>query len=691
MFSDRIHHPFNRAALLCLVLAAGSYAQSAPTILTTSLPAGSVGAQYSVALNATGGTPPYKWFYSGSLPPGLTILSTGTISGVPTTAGSYSLTLVVSDSRNAAASQTLTITIIGPTLTIGTNSTLLAATIGAGYSQQFQVTGGTAPYQWTTSSSMPPGLSLSSGGLLSGTPTSAGSFSLQIKVTDSTGLSTTGTFTLSVIAPPLTITTVQPLFSGTVGLAYSETFSASGGTPPYTWSVISGQTGGLTLDPSGTLHGVPQSAGTLSFAVQVTDKAGATASQSFSVTVNAPSPVITATASTLASGIVGSPYNQNVPVTATSGTPPYTWSMSGSVPGLTFNAVGPTLSGTPTSAGTFTLTFRVADSAGLSASIALPITIAPASLTITTARTLAGATLNAPYSQTITAAGGSPPYNWSAAGLPAGLSIDSNTGLISGTPSAAGSFNPVVITVTDAAVNHYSDNFSLAVALPPLPSVTVSGLPSSVAPAQQYPLSITLSSAYPAPITGQVILSFTPDTGPGDNTVLFAAGGTTTSFSVPTGSVTAQTSVPLAVQSGTAAGTVSISLRFQAGGVDITPSPAPSISGHIDRAAPVIVSTQVTRTSNSISISITGYSTAREVTHATFTFNAASGQTLQSSAGSMLVDTTALFSGFFGSSQQGSQFIYTQPFTVTGDPTAVLPASVTLVNSQGSVNANINP
>src|SRR5690349_3846434 len=98
---------------------------------------------------------------------------------------------------------------------------------------------------------------------------------------------------------------------------------------------------------------------------------------------------------------------------------------------------------------------------------------------------------------------------------------DPGSGVISGTPTAAGIFNPVVISVNDSALNHYADNFSLTVGLPALPSVTFSGLPATADPAQQYGLKIVLSSPYPALVTGQAIIGFSPDSGPGDNTIAF--------------------------------------------------------------------------------------------------------------------------------------------------------------------------
>jgi hypothetical protein len=169
---------------------------------------------------------------------------------------------------------------------------------------------------------------------------------------------------------------------------------------------------------------------------------------------------------------------------------------------------------------------------------------------------------------------------------------------------------------------------------------------------------------------------------------VFAGGGNTVNFSVPAGSTTVQFDSPLAIQTGTVAGTLSVSLRILGGGIDITPSPAPALTSQLNRAAPVIRDVQFTRASGGISFAITGYSTSREITQATFAFSAASGQTLQTSASSITVDTGTLFNNWFQSasnSQYGSQFVLTLPFTVTGDVNSVIPVSVTLVNRDGSV------
>lgn len=684
-------------AALGLLAALPSSAQTL-TIVTTSFPPATIGQFYAVAFSASGGTLPYSWSTTGSVPPGLSVNSNGTISGYPTTTGSYNFTLRLTDAAQNVVSKSFTIVVAGGSggsFTITTSSPLPNAAVGQSYSVTLAASGGTAPYQWAVST-LPAGLALNSQtGAISGTPTAAGTTTFTVQATDANQKTATANFSLTVNASPLSITTQSPLFAGTIGVPYSQPFSATGGKPPYTWSVPSGNTGGLTLDSAtGTLHGTPAAAGTFTFVVQVTDSTGATASQSFSVAVNAPVLSI-AVGAALPAGTVGVAYSQTLPVTATGGTQPYQWSIAAGgfiAPGLSLNASTLAVSGTPTAAGTFNFTVQVTDANQQTATRSLSITINPASLSISGSRQLPNGQLNAPYSASaLTAVGGAPPYTWSATGLPSGLTINSSTGAITGTPTAAGSF-AIAITVTDSALSTYADRFTMNINLPAAPAITISGLPASATPAQQYSLQVTIASVYPAPITGQAILAFSPDSGPTDQTVQFASGGTIANFSIPSGSTAAVSTVPLAIQTGTVSGTINVSIRLQAGGIDITPLPAPAASTQIAAAAPVILSVQVTRGSGSISLVVSGYSTAREVVQATFTFAAASGQSLQTSASSIAIPVENLFNSWFqdpANSPYGSQFVLTQPFTVQGDATAVIPQSVTLTNRVGSTSYTI--
>jgi hypothetical protein len=684
---------------LGLFFAAASFAQL--TITTISLPPATINVSYSATIQVSGGVPPYTVFVADILPPGLGLTATGILSGIPSAVGTSTFQVRAVDAQSNSTSRFLTL-VVNPSTggtrpVITTSSPLPVATIAQPYQTTLAASGGVAPYKWAVSGTLPAGLQLNTTtGVISGTPTVSGTFSLAFQVSDSAQPVGTGSATLSLtISPaPLTITTVPPLFSGTVGTGYAQTFAATGGQAPYNWSIISGSTGGLTLDAAtGVLSGTPQTAGSFDFVIQVADNAGTRKTASFTVLVNPPA--LTITVGVLPpSGTVGVPYSQKLSLVANGGTPPVTWSVaSGSVPGLSFDPSSLVLSGTPTTAGTFSLTIQAADSAGLTARRAISLTIAPAALSITTGRAFPDVLLNSSFQQTLTATGGTPPYTWSASGLPAGLTLNASQGVISGTVTQAGNFG-IAITVTDSALAQSQDRFTLNVLLPPTPAFTLSGLPATISAAQQIPLSLSVASSFPAPITGQVSLIFSPDSGLTDRTVVFASGSTSVNFTVPAGSTTIQPDSPLVIQTGTVAGTVTVSVRLQSGGVDITPSPAPAMVGRLENAAPVISDAKFTRSGSTISVAITGYATSREVTQAVFTFTAASGQTLQSSASSITVDVGSVFNTWYQSAnntQYGSQFVFTQPFTIQGDATAVTPTSVTLTNRQGSTKFAITP
>ena len=159
--------------------------------------------------------------------------------------------------------------------------TLTSATVGASYSQTVTASGGTSPYSYSISSgNLPAGLSLgASTGTISGTPTAGSSFSFTVSAQDSASPKNTGSqaYTLTVNAPTITLSP-STLPNGIVGTAYSQTITASGGTSPYTFSVISGSLSGsgLTLSSGGVLSGTPTTAGTYSFTIQAKDSSTGT-------------------------------------------------------------------------------------------------------------------------------------------------------------------------------------------------------------------------------------------------------------------------------------------------------------------------------------------------------------------------------------------------------------------------------
>ena len=171
-------------------------------VTTTSLPGGVAGTAYSQALAATGGLTPYTWSVSGgSLPAGLNLNSaTGEISGTPASAGASSFTIEVTDAESPAmtATQPLSLTVTPAPLAVTTTS-LPGATLGSAYSAALAATGGTPPYAWSvTAGPLPPGLSLSSAGTISGTPAVAGTYPVTVQAADSASPRQTATARLSV-------------------------------------------------------------------------------------------------------------------------------------------------------------------------------------------------------------------------------------------------------------------------------------------------------------------------------------------------------------------------------------------------------------------------------------------------------------------------------------------------------------
>jgi hypothetical protein len=197
------------------------------TVTTTSLPGGQVGTAYGQAtLAATGGVTPYTWAVtSGSLPPGLTLdTSTGMISGTPTAYGTYSFTVTVTDAESPAmtASQPLSITVKPAPLMVTTTS-LAAATGGKAYSATLGASGGIPAYTWSVPpGSLPPGLSLSATGVISGIPVVAGTYTFTVTVTDAESPAMTATATLSISVSGPVITKLQqdqgPFFGSTAVL-----------------------------------------------------------------------------------------------------------------------------------------------------------------------------------------------------------------------------------------------------------------------------------------------------------------------------------------------------------------------------------------------------------------------------------------------------------------------------------------
>jgi hypothetical protein len=469
------------------------------------LPSTSPGAAYSQAITASGGTPPYTFAVSaGSLPPGLSLSAAGALTGAATAGGAFSFTVQASETGGCAGTRAYTIVVNCPVLSV--NPVFLPdGAVGAAYSATLTCPAGLAPLSFTVSAgSLPAGLTLSAAGALTGTPTTAGSSTLTVSVTDAAGCSASRAYTVDVFATDpvssvaasttgLAISSAHPCVSVPFVYTRGESAPARGLTvsfqldptklqlcsPPATavhlgsWfagfantsvQVTQDGSGAYTVDVAlvGTPCGIT-SGGTL-FTLDLAS-AGADGMGAITVTrvkshdcdgnaiaVRAGDPAqlriqntaITLAPTNLPNGVVGVAYSQAI--TAQSGVAPFTFSVSAGAlpPGLTLSSAG-LLAGTPTAVGNFAFTVSVADVDGVPGSRAYTMSVACPVITLSPT-TLPDAQIGVAYSQTIVASGGTGPYSFAvtAGTLPPGLSL-SASGDLTGTPTAAGA---VAFTVT---------------------------------------------------------------------------------------------------------------------------------------------------------------------------------------------------------------------------------------------------
>jgi hypothetical protein len=321
---------------------------------------------------------PYAWGLDSSsapLPAALSIAAnTGVISGTPSAAaGSYPLVFKVVDAHGNSSTRTLTLTISDAPLSITTTFPLPPASLTKWYSLQLDASGGRGSYVWALASgTLPAGLTLSSSGLISGTPTKASSYSFTVKVTSGT---TTVTKALSLAPTRVLSVTTTSVPAALTGVAYSASLGASGGTGSYVWEIASGNLPpGLNL-VGAKITGTPTTRGSYSYVVRATDTAGRTAlSGTITQSVGVPLQVVT---TSLPGSTKGAAYSFQL--LGDGGTAPYTWSRSsGALPsGLTLNSTTGVISGTPTVSGTFSYTVKITDSKRGSATRVLSLVVSP--------------------------------------------------------------------------------------------------------------------------------------------------------------------------------------------------------------------------------------------------------------------------------------------------------------------------
>ncbi len=372
---------FGAVVASLLVVGCGGSSGGAPaklTISSGSIPNGATGVAYSATLSASGGVEPVTWAETGALPPGLSLDPSGTLTGTPTTAGTYPFTVTAVDSSDPALISSLDVNMVvadSPIVvseTLPPGGTLTYPYAGYGFTV---ASGGSPPFTWAvTKGSPPPGLTVGRDGSLSGTPTAVGSFAFTVTATDSAPTPGTGLlgFTVNINTPgPLVISATPPPPAAVADSGYSYTFttiSPIGGYQPLKWVVTAGALPpGLTLATNGVLSGTPTTIGSYPFTVTVTDSAPTPSmnSASFTIQITTPPPP-TINNTPPPTGTVGAAYPA-FQFTATTGYLPLVWSETGALPaGLSLSAGG-VLSGTPQADGQFPITLEVTDALNRSA------------------------------------------------------------------------------------------------------------------------------------------------------------------------------------------------------------------------------------------------------------------------------------------------------------------------------------
>ncbi len=411
---------------------------------------GTRGVQYFKSLAAVGGQQPYVFSKStGTLPPGVRLLSNGNLSGTPSSTGSYSFTVRVADDAGRAAEKTFDLEIVDP-VRITTNR-LNDGITGTAYSHTLQSSGGYGDHHWKVHAGvLPEGLSLDTAtGKISGTPEKATLAPLVFSVADDENRIDYQDLTLQ-IADPLTIET-NNLPNGLVDGEYSEAVRISGGIGPYAYSFTGQLPVGLTLNAStGIISGIPTIGGYTNVSFTVTDSTWHDhQSDDNTLGIRTTSMLTITTSAVMPNARKGDPISPVV-LSAGGGPSPYAWAViSGYLPsGISLNPSTGELSGTPTDKGDFVVTIQATDANGVSAQKDFFWHVSDILSIFTGA--IPDAAKGEFYNVTLEAAGGIKPYTWrkTSGTLPDGLDF-SSSGTISGTPQNRQSYE-FTVEVSDA-------------------------------------------------------------------------------------------------------------------------------------------------------------------------------------------------------------------------------------------------
>ncbi|MCX7293685.1 IPT/TIG domain-containing protein, partial [Janthinobacterium sp.] len=438
------------------------------TVSPGSLSAPVIGVAYSQAMSSTGGVAPYNYaLVSGALPPGITVSSTGVISGTVTATGAYVFGIKVTDSTSGTpltVTKNYSVSIAVPTLSI-TPTVLAAGGLSVPYSQQMSTANGTGPFTYVVESgSLPAGITLSGSGLLSGTPGALGTYNFVMKSTDSTGgngpYNTSRSYSLVINAqPPPTITGVSPAL-GPVSGGTAVTITGTGFTGATALKFGSNNGLSVTVLNSTTITATSP-AGTGVVNVFVTTPGGTNAADPSNQFTYVPAPAITSISPTAGPGGGGTTVTING--SNFTGATAVTFGATAAI-GYTVNSATQITATAP--AGSGTVDVRVTTVGGTSATSAAD------------QFTYVGAPVVSSISPTAgPAAGGTTVTIRSGATAATGYTVNSATQITATAPAGVGTVDVRVTTVGGTSATSAADQFTY-VAAPVVSSVSPTAGPA---------------------------------------------------------------------------------------------------------------------------------------------------------------------------------------------------------------------
>jgi Putative Ig domain len=451
-------------------IGACEYVPIGPVITSSFAASGTQGNSFTYSIAATGSP---SSFSASGLPSGLSVnTSTGVISGTPTAFGIFTVTI---GAGNGSALLLMNVTQQVPIVT-----SEATASVVAGTAFSYSITADNSPASFSASG-LPAGLAINSAtGLISGSPTTAGTDNVILGATNTAGV---GNITLV-----LTVNLAAPVINGpnTVDTYKNVpfTFVISAKNSPTSFTAT-GYPSTLTFDSNtGTFSGTPNVTGNYSVALTATNGTGTgSATLTLNVTVQ-PVPVISSP--TTSSVTAGDAFSYAIIASHS----PASFTATGLPAGLTINTSSGVISGTPTAPGTFTVHLGALNGGGTGTAI-MTLTVALEVAPVIDSSTSAVGAPNSPFSYAIAATNS--PTSFGAVGLPAGLTVNTSTGLISGTPSAASS-SSVTISATNSAGTG-SALLNLAITLPVTAPTITSSLAASSSLGHPFTYSIVATSS----------------------------------------------------------------------------------------------------------------------------------------------------------------------------------------------------